>query len=105
MAKILIMKKLRLVASKYFTFVKRESHQTKEMVITFKHLLHKQLGGKHDPSEKEIQEALEQLKDLGKITALLPLVALPGSVLTIPLLVKIGKKYNIDILPNMDDKK
>jgi hypothetical protein len=89
-------------------YVKKESEQTKDMVITFKHLLEKQLGGNKNPSEQEIHDAIEQLKDLGKITALLPLVALPGSVLTIPILIKIGQKYDIDILPSSireDNKK
>jgi len=80
-------------------FMRRESTQTKEMVVTFKDLLHKQLGGNKNPSEEEVREAIKQLKDVGKISALLPLVMLPGSVLTIPILVKIGKKFNIDILP------
>jgi len=79
--------------------MRRESTQTKEMVVTFKDLLHKQLGGNKNPSEEEVKEAIKQLKDVGKISALLPLVMLPGSVLTIPILVKIGKKFNIDILP------
>jgi hypothetical protein len=86
-------------------FIKHESDLTKEMVVTFKDLLHKQLGGKKDPTEEEIAEALEQLKDLGKITALIPLIALPGSVITIPLLIKLGKKYNIEILPNANKQK
>lgn len=97
-----MIKKSKLLIVKYTTFIKKESRETKEMVITFRDLLHTQLGGKKNPTEEEIQEAISQLKDVGKMTALLPLVALPGSVLTIPLLVKLGKKYNIDILPKMD---
>lgn len=83
----------------YRYFVKKESNETKEMILVFKDLLHKQLGGNKNPSEKDIKEAIEQLKDVGKISALIPLVLLPGSVLTIPILVKLGKRYNIDILP------
>ena len=86
---------------KYRLFIKKESEQTADMVIIFRDLLHKQLGGKKDPSEKDIKEAIDQLKDVGKIAALIPLVLLPGSVLTIPILVKLGKRYNIDILPTV----
>ena len=82
-------------------FIKKETIQTKDMVVTFKDLLHKQLGGNTDPSEEEVQDAIRQLKDVGKMTALLPLVAMPGSILTIPILIKLGKKYNIDILPHI----
>ncbi|MCD4758970.1 MAG: hypothetical protein K8R39_11915 [Arcobacteraceae bacterium] len=95
------MKKIREELSKYLVIVKKESDHTRTMVITFKRLLHKQLGGKSHPTEEEVKEAIMQLKDVGKITALLPLVALPGSILTIPVLVKIGKYYNIDILPKI----
>ena len=84
---------------RYRVFLRRETTQTKDMIFIFKDLLHKQLGGNKNPSEEEIKEAIKQLKDVGKITALIPLVMLPGSVLTIPLLIKLGKKYNIDILP------
>jgi len=84
----------------YRKFIKKESSQTKEMLIIFKKLLHKQLGGNSNPSEDDIKEAIKQLKDVGKIAGLLPLVLLPGSVLTIPILIKLGKRYNIDILPS-----
>jgi len=94
-----MIKKIKELLNNYLVFIKRESKQTRDMVLTFKELLHKQLGGKTNPTQQEIQEAIEQLKDLGKITALLPIVLLPGSVLTIPILIKLGKKYNIDILP------
>jgi hypothetical protein len=95
------MKKITDELSKYLIIVKKESHHTRAMVITFKRLLHKQLGGKSNPTEEEVKEAIMQLKDVGKITALLPLIALPGSILTIPVLIKIGKYYNIDILPKI----
>ncbi len=80
-------------------FVKRETKQTKEMVITFKQLLNHKIGDKEKPTKEDIEEALKQLQDLGKIALLLPVIALPGSIITIPLLIKLGRKYNIDILP------
>lgn len=95
------MNKIREELSKYFIIVKKESDHTRAMVVTFKKMLHKQLGGKSHPTQEEVQKAILQLKDVGKITALLPLIALPGSVLTIPVLVKIGRYYDIDILPKM----
>jgi len=85
---------------KYRAFISRESSQTKDMLVVFSDLLQKQLGGNQNTTEEDIKEAVKQLKDVGKITALIPLVLLPGSVLTIPILVKLGKKYNIDILPS-----
>lgn len=85
--------------SSYRIFIQKETIHTKDMMITFKDLLHKQLGGNIDPSKEDIDEAISQLKDVAKMTALLPLVAMPGSILTIPILIKLGKRYNIDILP------
>ena len=87
------------LASSLF-FVKRETRQTKEMVLTFKQLLAHKLGDNEQPTKEEIEEALKQLQDLGKMSLLLPVIALPGSIITIPLLIKIAKKYNIDILPS-----
>ena len=95
-----MIKRSKILLSKYTIFIKKETIQTKDMVVTFKDLLHNQLGGKKNPTEEEIKDALDQLKDVGKMTALLPLVMLPGSILTIPILIKLGKKYNIDILPS-----
>jgi ubiquitin C-terminal hydrolase len=83
----------------YKEFAKVEASQTKEMLIVFRDLLHKELGGNKNPTQEEIQNALEQLKDVGKISVLIPLALLPASIITIPLLVKIGKRYGVDILP------
>jgi len=91
---------VKITLIKYRKFIKKESTQTQEMIVVFRDLLHKQLGGNKNPTEEEIKEAISQLKDVGKITALMPLVLLPGSILTIPLLIKLGKRYNIDILPS-----
>lgn len=97
-------KDIRDTLIKYRLFIQRESEQTVDMLAIFRDLLHKQLGGNKNPSEEDIKEAISQLKDVGKITALIPLVLLPGSVLTIPILVKLGRKYNIDILPERKEQ-
>ncbi len=98
------MRRIRTITKKTFNsfkrFIRRESIQTKHMLITFKRLLHKQMGGKSQPTQEDIKEAIKQLKDVGRITILTPLLFLPGSVVTIPFLVKLGKRYGIDILPS-----
>ena len=91
---------IREALKRYRDFIKKETTETRDMLITFRDLLHDQLGGNKNPTEKEIREAIKQLKDVGKITALTPLLVLPGSVLTIPILVRLGKKFGIDILPS-----
>ena len=84
----------------YKQAIKRESQETKEMLLTFKDLLHSQIGDKKEPTKDDIKAAIKQLKDVGKMTILTPLFFLPGSFITIPLLVKLGKRYGIDILPS-----
>ncbi|MEA3353091.1 MAG: hypothetical protein U9Q33_04650 [Campylobacterota bacterium] len=94
-----ISKDIRYTLSTYRTFLKKESSETKKMLSVFRDLLHKEIGGDKTPTEEEVKEAILKLKDVGKLAALMPLVLLPGSILTIPILIKLGKKYNIDILP------
>lgn len=91
----------------YKQFLKNEKDETKHMLLVFKDLLHKELGGNKNPTQDDIRKAVEQLKDVGKISVLLPLALLPASVITIPLLVKIGKRYGVDILPknNQDESR
>ena len=56
-------------------------------------------------SKKEMVRANKQFQSVLKTLGLGFLVFLPFSVLTIPFLVKIGKKFNIHILPDSFQKK
>lgn len=53
-----------------------------------------------DISEADINKVKEQLKDIGKMSTLLPLIVLPGSPITIPILYKLADKFNIDLIPS-----
>jgi hypothetical protein len=92
--------KLLKIYSSISIFVKRESSETKQMAIIFKGLLAQKLQGKEKPTEEEIEFALSQLSDLGKISLLLPIVALPGAPISLAIILRIEKKYNISILPS-----
>ena len=50
-------------------------------------------------SKDELTKANEQHKDLLKGIGALGIFALPGGILAIAFLVKLGKKFGIDILP------
>ena len=76
-----------------------ESRETRDMMKVFGKTLAKKLGKKYEPTEKEMKEAITQLKDVGKIGFLVPFMMMPGSVITVPALVKLGKKYGVDMLP------
>lgn len=55
--------------------------------------------------EKTIVDA--QIKDLGKLSLLIPLAILPGAPITIPILYSLADKLGIDIIPSsfkLDDK-
>tara|TARA_Y100000816_G_C25987429_1_gene515752 strand:- start:277 stop:618 length:342 start_codon:yes stop_codon:yes gene_type:complete len=50
-------------------------------------------------SKDELAKANEQLKDILKGLGALGIFALPGGILAIAFLVKLGKKFGVDILP------
>lgn len=53
-----------------------------------------------EASKEEMEQANAYFRDYIKIAGIGTLIVLPGSPLTIPLAVKIGKALGIDILPN-----
>lgn len=57
------------------------------------------------PSDEEIKSALHQLKDLGKISVLVPIFAAPGGGLAIAAAIAYAKKKGINILPTESYKK
>ena len=71
-----------------------ETDQTKEMLATYQRYV------QGEAAEAELQEANEQFKDLMKSIGLGFLVILPFSPLTIPAVVKLGKKYGVDVIPS-----
>lgn len=72
----------------------KESEQTQEMLEIYK----KQLKG--EASREEIQEANQQFRDVLKGLGLGFLLVLPFSPLTLPLVIKLGEKIGIDVLPD-----
>ncbi len=77
----------------------QEGRDTREMVTVFFRQLSAKLSHTEHPSEEEVREAIEQLKDVNRFAFLLTVTILPGSVMVIPLLHKLGQKYNIELFP------
>ena len=71
-----------------------EAEQTKAMLATY------QRYAQGSATEAELKEANEQFKDLMKSIGLGFMVILPFSPITIPAIVKLGKKYGVDVLPS-----
>lgn len=76
----------------------QEKDETKEMLNTYKRFTTKRA------SRAELKEANKQLTDIMKGLGLGAFVVLPFAPLTIPLVVKLGKIVNIDILPSAFNK-
>ena len=72
----------------------QESIETKDMLFTYK----KYLRG--EASRTEMNKANKQFRELIKSLSVGVFVILPFAPVTIPIAVKIGKKFGIEILPN-----
>ena len=72
-----------------------EKIQTVEMLDTYRRVA----TGK-EVSKEEMEAANTQIVDVIRGAGLSILIILPGSVITIPFLVKTARKYNIELLPD-----
>ena len=91
-------RKFRAKADVYLEMIKvalaEETEQTKEMLATYQRYT---LG---QATEAELRVANEQFRDLLKSIGLGFMVILPFSPITIPAIVKLGKKYGVEVLPS-----
>ena len=58
-----------------------------------------------DATKEEMKQANEQFRQLLKTLGVGAFLILPGSVITLPLIVMLGKKFGINLLPNFFHKK
>jgi hypothetical protein len=76
-----------------------EASETKEMARSFFRLLEHKLN-LHErtvpPSEQEVLEAIEQLKDIGRLSVFTTAVILPGGVISLWGLELLARKYGIE---------
>ena len=78
----------------------QEGHETKEMIEIYGKYL------KGAASDKELTRANTQLQELIKGMGLGILIVLPLAPITLPLVVQLGKKFGVDIIPSsFRDKK
>ena len=74
--------------------LKTESRESSQMLdIYYKYIAGQKIG------KEDLEKANEQLGDVLKGLGALGIFALPGGVLAIAFLVKLGKYFGIDILP------
>ncbi|MFY0700772.1 MAG: hypothetical protein JXR04_08115 [Bermanella sp.] len=97
--------------SKTIQGLKQEKEETRVMMKTFFSVLTQKFPKGHKPEPQEIEAALEQLKDVHKMAGLFVLALTPGSVVTLPALCALGKRFGVEVLPsafqdlNKDDLK
>jgi hypothetical protein len=84
--------------------LKQEKEETRTMMSTFFKVLTQKLPQGKQPEESEIKEALEQLKDVHKMAGLLLISITPGSLVTLPALCALGRRYGIELLPSAFQK-
>ena len=70
------------------------------MLGTFANLLTQHLPNGKQPTNKELKGAIEQLKDVHRMAAILIMSIVPGSVITLPAIYALGKKFGVEILPS-----
>jgi len=87
--KLVLTKNLRIVRSALRT----ESQETATMLKTYLEYT------KGDATAEEMKEANQQFRGLLKAIGLGALAVLPFSPITIPLIVKIGERLGVDVLP------
>ena len=74
--------------------LKTESKESSQMLdIYYKYIAGEKIN------KDDLDKANEQLKDVLKGLGALGIFALPGGVLAIAILVKVGKYFGVDILP------
>lgn len=80
--------------------LQQEKDETREMMQTFFKVLTQKLPDGQAPNDEEVQAAVEQLKDVHRIAGLMVVSALPGSIITVPALCSLGRRYGIEFLPS-----
>lgn len=86
-------------SKKMWTSIKFESNETRDAF----NILRKMIKGE-DVQDKDISFLKSQSIDLIKIIPLVLIQGIPGAIPITALLVSVGKKYNIDILPSSHKK-
>jgi hypothetical protein len=90
--------KIRAALDRLKEVISQESNETKAMLETYSRFL----SGK--ANEDDMEAANEQMRDLLRVAGLGFLAALPLAPVTIPLVVKLGERFGVKVLPSSFDR-
>tara|TARA_R110002049_G_scaffold271820_1_gene449051 strand:- start:441 stop:800 length:360 start_codon:yes stop_codon:yes gene_type:complete len=91
---VFVPEKIVEVLKKIRRALERESHETKDMIMTYLKF------SRGLATEEEMREANLQFQDFLKTIGLGVFAVLPFAPLTIPFLVTFGKRIGIDVIPD-----
>jgi hypothetical protein len=89
----------------------QEAEETEQMARSFFRLLEAKLdlsGRTEPPTEQEVKEAIEQLKDVGRFSVFATLVILPGGIISMLGLELLARRFGIkgfNLVPSSFRKK
>lgn len=91
-------RKTRSLLKKTFRGINQEANETQEMAVSFFKILEHNLklnDRNEPPSKKEVESAIEQLKDVGRFSIFATISILPGGGLSLIGLELIARKFGI----------
>ena len=81
--------------------VKDEIDDNKQAFSVFKRIMLSKFGKGEAPTPEEFKKAVDQmLKDNPKLLLIGGIVATPGSAVTLPIAMKVAKKFGIELAPS-----
>jgi hypothetical protein len=96
----LVAGKLKDKVEKTLSGLNYERKETSHMIRTFLMMLKDKLKHTENVTDEDVQAAVYQLRQVGKLAAIAPLFLMPGGGTTTAVLYMLGKKFfNISILP------
>lgn len=92
--------KMKTKVEKALAGLNYEKKETAKMIRTFLLMLKDKLKNTQNVTDEAVDEAIYQLRQVGKLAAIAPLFMMPGGGTTTAVLYMLGKKFfDISILP------
>lgn len=77
-----------------------EKRETKEMFHTFFKALKAKLSDSPAPTQADLDAAIAQLRDVGKLSVIIPIFMMPGGTTSLTILTFLAKKLGYNLWPS-----